>query len=50
MHEHTFTDTAELNTTLAADIATRLQSALDARGKAYLVVSVWQPPNWPGTR
>ena len=44
MHEHTFTDTAELNTTLAADIATRLQSALDARGKAYLVVSGGSTP------
>ena len=44
MHEETFTNTSELDAALAADIVLRLASALDARGKAYLVVSGGSTP------
>ena len=44
MHKHTFANPSELDTTLASDIVLRLAAALDARGKAYLVVSGGSTP------
>jgi len=44
MHNHTFANASELDATLAADIVLRLASALDARGKAWLVVSGGSTP------
>ncbi|MEP6389200.1 MAG: 6-phosphogluconolactonase [Halioglobus sp.] len=44
MSEHTFANPAALDASLADDIVHRLATALDARGRAYLVVSGGSTP------